>query len=123
MKKQFLICLLQVAVAENVVCDIKDMIRFVIRQMQFQQMQLLIDRLYQTGLPCQKVHGPDPAIGQTAGTISNFIMNVGCTEHRPGLLGPVDITKSILNSFLALFESFCYFLLHSKCLFAYCTLT
>jgi hypothetical protein len=99
------------------------MIGFVIRQMQFLQLQLLIDCLCQAGLSCQKVHGPDPAIGQTTGTISHFIMNVGCGKHGFGLVPEVLVPEPIFDSLLALPELLCYSLAHSKCLLAYCTLT
>jgi hypothetical protein len=81
-------------------------------------MDLFIYGLFQSGLLCQPMYGPNTAIREAAGAIGDLVMDVARGEHGSALLFPVDITEPILNSLLAALALFCYFRFHSKCLLA-----
>jgi hypothetical protein len=62
----------------------------VIRQMAFEQVQPLIDRLDQSRLLGQKVHGPKAAIGESPGSLGQVLVNVGRAEHGVVLRFPLS---------------------------------
>ena len=63
-------------------------------------------------------HRPDPAGPKATHTVSQPVLNVAGGEHRVGLVGPVTITKPVLNSTLAIDRLLRSTAAHSKCLLA-----
>ena len=61
------------------------------------------------------VFEPTAADGQTADSLAQFIVDVGRTKHRFSLGRPVDVTKTVLNSALAISQFPLSNLVHSKC--------
>ena len=53
------------------------MIGFMIGEMAFEEMEILVDGGDQAGPPCQQEHGPDATRGQTLDTLAEFVMDVG----------------------------------------------
>ena len=70
------------AVAQGVVGEIEHMIGFVVRQVQFEQVQAGINGLDQTATPRQQMEGPDAAAGDGARLVGYFVLNVAGRELR-----------------------------------------
>ena len=87
--------------AQDVIGDVQHVIRLVVRQMAFEQVQLLINRRRQTRLLGQPVHGPQTAVGESPGALGHLIMNIGRAEHGPVLRFPLSRLQSSLDSLLA----------------------
>src|SRR5260370_18741227 len=71
-------------IAQGVISDIEDMIRFVVGPMDLQQVQALIDGFDQSELAGEQVHGADATIGQAVAALANFIMV--SPGREPGLV-------------------------------------
>ncbi|MCK4340255.1 MAG: hypothetical protein KAY37_00850 [Phycisphaerae bacterium] len=104
---------------QDVVGDVQNVIRLVVGQMDFQQMQPLVNRLDQPGSPGQQMYAADPARPQAARPVGQLVMNVAGRKHGFGLVAPVAIPEPILDSALAVDEFSGSTGVHSKCLRAY----
>ncbi|MBE7456084.1 MAG: hypothetical protein HS102_05580 [Planctomycetia bacterium] len=106
------------AAAQTVVSDVQHVIGLVVRQMLLEQMQAAVDPLDQAGPQRQAVHQPDAALAQSPLFGRQFVVNVGCAEHRPGLFRPLPIAQPPGDPTLALGQNPCSTSAHSKCLLA-----
>jgi len=103
---------------EDVVGDVEHVIRFVIRQMDFEQVQIPVDRLNQSRPLGQRVHRPDPARSQAPNPVGQFVLNGARREHRSVLRGPGTWGQPIQDFPLASLELLASTIAHSKCLLA-----
>ncbi len=72
------------AIAEGVVGQVEDVVRFVIGQMNLQQVQGLVDGLGQTESVGEPVNGPDAAVGDGPVAARNVVGDEVIGEDRPG---------------------------------------
>src|SRR5215468_5460839 len=92
------------------------MIRFVVRQMDLEEMQPLIDGVDETEAPCQGVDGADAAVGQTSAAVGNFIVDFRGGEHRLVHLADLGFVEPANNAALAVYQLLSYLGVHSKSL-------
>src|SRR5204863_7611927 len=100
-------------------------IRFMIRPVDFEQMQPAVDGLDESDRAGRGVHHADAATDQPAGFVGDPVVDVAGPEHRPVLWRPRAIPKPVLNAALDVAEfslavdSILVFTgAHSKCLLA-----
>ncbi len=105
--------------AKDVVRNVEHVVGLVIGQVDLEQTQVAVDRLDEAGAPGKQVHGPDPALGQTASPIGQLVVDVAGGEHRGGLIAPFPRAKPVFNSALASGKLLTCNGVHSKCLLAY----
>ena len=101
------------APGQQVVGNVEHMVAVVVGEVEFQQAEMAVDRLGESELADQQVHGPDAAGGHGP-PIGDFIMDVR-RRHD----GPVTATVNILVQAagylpLALCDLFAYLGIHSK---------
>ena len=70
------------AAAQRVVGQVEHVVRLVIRQMDLEQMQPLVDRLGQTQLRDQLVDQPDAAVGRAARPPCQLVLRRAPADHR-----------------------------------------
>ena len=99
---------------QNVIADVQHVIRFVIRQMNLQQVNIPVNGIDQSNLAGQQMNRTNPAAGDGAVAITDIVMDVACRQHRPGAcLEPAD-TEPLGDASLAS-KPFCVCsVLHSK---------
>ncbi len=91
------------------------MIRFVIREVNFEQMQPRIDGRCQTERPRELMNEPDAAVRRADGSVGYFVMNVRGPEHGTRqIIGEVELVQPPRNSLLASPAAIRHNLLHSK---------
>src|SRR5262249_43194567 len=96
------------ATGEDVEGDVQDMVGFVIGEMAFEEMEIVVDGGDQAGPPCQQQQGADAARSQALDTLTQFVVDVGGGEHGNFTLGfwamgdPVEDSPSPLLQELAL---------------------
>ena len=83
--------------------------------MNLQHFDPIVDLINQADSPRQAMHQADAARGEAADSRAQFIVDVGRTKHRFSLGRPVDVTKTVLNSALAISQFPLSNLVHSKC--------
>jgi hypothetical protein len=101
--------------AEHVVRDPEHVIRFVIRQVDLQHLDVAIDRLDQPRVLRQAMHGADAAARQPADPIAVLILNVARRVHRPRLRVPRARFQPSGNPSFAPRQLLVSTRLHSKC--------
>jgi hypothetical protein len=82
----------------------------------FQQLQPVIDRPNQTGLACQLVEGAYGAAVNRSDSFGHLVLNVPCSEHRFGLLGPLSALKAFAQILFPFPQNSAILALHSKLL-------
>ena len=96
------------------------MVALVIRQMDLEQLQMLIDVSHQTQALHHQVHRADPTAVHRGDAPGHFIMEVTRLEHRASLVFPVFGLEPALDSLLAVAEDFAVASIHSKWPFVGC---
>ena len=93
------------------------MVRLVIRQVNFEQLEISIDRFDKSALFRQQMHHPDAADAQAARALHHVIINVARREHRPIPRQPWPRRQAPLDtSFAFRCFSLSTVVTHSKCL-------
>src|ERR1700690_1626558 len=104
------------AFAECVVGDVADMIRFVVGQMVFEQDEPPVNRLGETESVREGVDGANAAVGNTAVSLADFVMDVAGGENRPPTAFEVELVEPAFNSALASVQLSASLNFHSKSL-------
>jgi hypothetical protein len=104
------------AVAEDVVREREDVIGFVVREMELEQMQTVVNGINETHLPRQGMHGTDPAGGQATGSVSDLIVNITGGEHGPVAPFQVSLVQAAFDPALAASQLLAYLGFHLKSL-------
>jgi len=99
---------------QGVVGDVQNVVRFVVGQVDFQQLQGLVDLLHQPHAPDQLMDRPDSPRTEAARSLRELVVNVRRPEHRTALVAPIAISKTTLDSALAVSKISACTLLHSK---------
>jgi hypothetical protein len=86
------------AAGEDVEGDVQDMVRFVIRQMSFEKVEVPIDTVDQADRSSQHENGADAAGTEAFDATSIFIVDIGGGHHRFGSLVLADICEPEANS-------------------------
>jgi hypothetical protein len=89
------------AVAQCVVSDVEDVIGLVIREMDFQEVETLVNGLGQPELVCEPVDGPDAAVNNGSVSLRNVVVDGATGEDGSGGRGVLGLIESPLDSVLA----------------------
>jgi hypothetical protein len=95
--------------------DAQHVIRFVIRQMDLQHLDLPINRVDQAGVLRQAMHRADASARQPAHPIAVLILNIARLVHRSRLRLPHARSQPPLDPSFALRHLLMSTRLHSKC--------
>jgi hypothetical protein len=104
------------AVAQRVVSEVEHVVRFVVGQMGFQQLQALVDGVGQTELTHEPLDESDAAVGRAHRTLGHFVTEVGRPQHGAGLAGEAAFVEPTLQRALACVQSLPDNRAHSKSL-------
>lgn len=104
------------ALAHRVVGQVEDVVGFVVRQMDLEQVQTAIDQVGQAEAADDFLHDTDAAVGKAAGSVSDLVMDVRGCEHRSFGVADLGFVEAAVNAALAVVELLSYFRLHSKSL-------
>src|SRR5690242_19831607 len=94
------------------------MIGIVIREVDFEDVQTLIDGVDEPTLPGQQMHGANAAIGHAAHAVGHFVIDVACREHGSIAAAVILPVEPSLDPSLAIGELAPYDRFHSKSLHA-----
>jgi hypothetical protein len=92
----------------------EDMIRFMVRQVDLEQLQAAVEGIDQADLPNQFVHGADATDGDAAAALGDFIVDVAGRHDRLGTAAQVGPVQTALDSAFAVGQFFGYAGFHSK---------
>ena len=101
---------------KRVVSQVENVIGLVIGEVDFEQVQLIVDGLNEADASGQEVEGADAAVGDAAVAVGDFVMDVGGRED--GLVDVVELglVEPSVNPTLAAFQLSSYLGIHSKLL-------
>ena len=94
-----------VAVTQGVIGNIQYVIGFMIRKMNLEQMEALVDEVDQPDLLGKQVKGADAAEADAVNAFGDFVMNVGGSENGPIATHRLGFIEPPLNSALASAEA------------------
>jgi hypothetical protein len=83
--------------SQDVAGDGQDVIALVIRQLTLEHVAMLVDVADQPGALGQQVDGPDVARGHGTGSVGQFVVDVGGSEHRLVAFAAGGLLKATLN--------------------------
>src|SRR5260370_283516 len=106
------------AVAQGVIRQVEHVIGLVVRQMDFQHVQTLVDGVDQADAPRQQVDGADAAMGDAVDPVADVIVNIPGGEHGLLVAADVRLVQATVNAALAVGQFSPYDLVHSKSLHA-----
>jgi hypothetical protein len=106
------------AVAEGVVGEGQNVVGFVVREMDLQQVEAVVDRLNEAELPSKLVEGADPAVGDAAAAVGNLLVDVAGGEHGLKAAAAVAGVESAFDPALAVGQLVVDSRVHSKSLVA-----
>jgi hypothetical protein len=89
------------AVTERVVGEVKDVVGFMVRQMNLEDVQLAVDGVNEAELPGQGVQGTNAAVANAANACRRFVMNVAGGEHGLATATEVGFVEAALDASLA----------------------
>ena len=101
--------------AQDVIGDVQHMVGFMIRQVELEQAQPLINCFWQAQRRRQLVNEADAAVGSANRSLGHFVMNVGGSEHRLlQVLWKIGFVQALGNSLLAFVTAIRHNSFHSK---------
>jgi len=103
-----------VAAAQQVVGDVQDVVRFVVRRMKLQQTHTPIDLLLEPAVADQPVDRPDAAMRHRLHPIRQLVADARRVQYRSGFVGMHRFSKPPLDSVLSRGDLSSYLRLHSK---------
>ena len=105
------------AVAERVVSEVEDVIGFVVGQVHFEHLQLVVDGVDEADPSGQEVEGTDPAMGDAAVALGDVVVDVAGREDGLVEVLELGLVEPSLKAALAAFQFSSYLGVHSKRLF------
>jgi hypothetical protein len=106
------------AVTQGVVGEVEHVIGVVVRHREFEEVQVLVDRVDETDALRQQVEGADATMRQATGAVSELVVDVGGGEHGPLGIAEPFLVESAFDSALAVGQLLVYLGVHSKSLSA-----
>jgi hypothetical protein len=104
------------AIAQHVVSEDRDVIRLMIREVELEQMQTLVDVADESELLCQRVEDADSTRANSAGAVRDLIMNITGREHRTVRATQPRLVEAALDTALAVVQLLAYLRFHLKSL-------
>ena len=103
------------AAGQQVVGHVQHVVRFAVRQIEFEDWHVSVDRRIQSQLLDELLHQADAAGADGLRTLGDFVVDVGRTDHRT-TAAEIVLVQPPLNPTLAFCELPSYLILHSKAL-------
>jgi hypothetical protein len=88
-------------VAQGVVGDVEDMVGFVVRQVDLEEFEFVVEGVDEAELSDEGVHGADATVGDTTDASGSLVVDVGGGEHGSGAAAEVGLVKALLDAALA----------------------
>jgi hypothetical protein len=107
-----------VAVAKGVIGEVEYVIGFMVRHVNDEQMQSLIDGVDETDAAREQMESADAAVADAANAIGDFVVDVGRGENGPIVTDRFGFIEPTLHTALASVEAMSYVGVHSKSLSA-----
>jgi hypothetical protein len=104
------------SLTQGVVGDIENVIGIVKREMDLEQMQMVVDGINKADLPGHGMNGADTAMDCSTRSVSDLIMNVVGSKHWLIATDVIVLVQALLNTALAGGQSLGYIRVHSKSL-------
>ena len=104
------------AAGQQIVGHVEHMVRLVVGQMYFEQLNIPVDRIDQTDLASHLVNSANTSGADGLCPLCDFIMYIACREHRLLASAIVGFIQPLLDSSLASPHLFLYLGTHSKTL-------
>jgi hypothetical protein len=89
------------AIAQGVVSEVEDVVRFMVRQMDLQEVEFGINRLDEAELSSQGVKGANAAVANTADACRSLVMNVAGGKEGLATTAEVRFVEAALDASLA----------------------
>ncbi len=99
---------------QDVIGQVQDVVALVIRQVDFEQMQVPVQVLHQSQALHHQMEGADTAAVDALNARGHFVNNVAGFEHRSRLVFPVLRCQPVLDSLLAVPQNLGVGSVHSK---------
>ena len=93
------------AAGEEVEGEVEDMVGFVIGEMAFEEMEVVVDVADQAGPACQQEHGADAACGEALGALGEFVVDVAGGHHRLIAFGSGPVLDAVEDPLAPFAES------------------
>jgi hypothetical protein len=104
-------------IAQRVIGDVQDVVGLMVRQVELEQVQPLINRRRQTERPRQLMHKRDAAVSRADGSLRHLILDIGGPEHGlPKIIREVEFVQALQDSPLASTTATRHNSVHSKSL-------
>ena len=100
---------------QHVVGEVQHVIRFVIRQVDLEQVQAAIDLLHQPRRSGHLVNRAEASHRKAPSSLRHLVLHIGRPEHRLLLIAPVPVSEAVRDATLAISEIPLCTVLHSKC--------
>jgi hypothetical protein len=104
------------ASTESVIGEIQNVIRFVKRQLDLEQVQAFVESVNQAELLGHAVDGADTALHHAAGTVADLLMGIAGRELGPVAIADLSLVRAAVDAALADAQSPVYSSVHSKSL-------
>jgi hypothetical protein len=90
-----------IAVAKGVVGEIENVIGFVVRHVDLEEMKLQVNGVNEADATAEQMKGPNTAVADAMHPLTDFIVDVACREDGPINRRQLGFVKTTLNSALA----------------------
>jgi len=107
-----------VAVAKGVIGEVEYVIGFMVRHVNDEQVQSLIDGVDETDASCEQMESADAAVADAVNAVGDFVVDVGRGKHGPMAAEWFAFVEASLDTALASVEAMSYLGIHSKSLSA-----
>ena len=107
-----------VAVTKGVIGEVEDVIGFMIRHVNDEQMQSLIDGVDEADASREQMESADAAVADAVNTVGDFVVDIGRGEDGPIAADRLGFIEPTLHTALASAEAMSYLGVHSKSLSA-----
>ena len=104
------------AVAQGVVGEGQDVVGLVVREVEFEEVQAVVNGVDETDPAHQGVEGADAAAADRAGAVGDLVVDVGGGEHGPSAAVHVGPVETALDAALAVGQLSSYPGFHLKSL-------
>src|SRR5262249_17001072 len=89
------------AIAQRIVGEVEDMVGFMVRQMDLEDVELGVDSLHEAELSCQGVEGANATVANAPDACGSLVMDVAGGEQRLAAATEVGFVEATLDTSLA----------------------
>ena len=97
------------AAAKGIVGEVENMIRFMVRHVNYEQWESLIDGIDETKASGEKMKGANAAMADAMHAVSDLVVDVAGGQHGPSAVDTFGFIEPTLHPALASAETLSYF--------------